>query len=102
MVREAKATALHFELASGHCKMTEPTPNDEALADTFVSALGLSAPELFQRQMRSLLNGMPGVVCLMDDVLIFGKSHAEHDTHLEAVLKRLITAGVTLNPSFQS
>jgi len=48
--------------------------------------------------MSSLLNGMPGVVCLMDNVLIFGKSQAEHDAHLEVVLKCLISAGITLNP----
>ena len=35
---------------------------------------------------------------MMEDVLIFGKNHKEHDDHLEAVLKRLIAAGVTLNP----
>ena len=58
-----------------------------------------SAPELFQRRISILLNGMPEVVCAIDDVvLIFGKSQAEHDTHLEAVLKHLVLAGVTLNP----
>ena len=31
--------------------------------------------------------------------LVFGKNQAEHDTHLEAVLKRMESAGVTLNPN---
>ena len=34
---------------------------------------------------------------LMNDVLVFGKDRAEHDTRLMAVLKRLQSAGVTLN-----
>ena len=57
-----------------------------------------SAPELFQRRMSAMLQGLQGVVCMMDDVLIFGKNHKEHDDHLEAVLKQLVAAGVTLNP----
>ena len=58
-----------------------------------------SAPELFQCRMNSMLSELPGVLCLMDDVLVFGKNQAEHDAHLEAVLKRIESAGVTLNPS---
>ena len=58
-----------------------------------------SVPELFQRRMNSMLSGIPEVLCLMDDVLVFGKNQAEHDTHLEAVLKRTESAGVTLNPN---
>ena len=86
-----------------------PLARNSRLLTTFITPFGrycfnvlpfgiTSAPELFQRRMSSLLNGMPGVVCLMDDVLIFGKSQAEHDAHLEAVLKCLVSAGVTLNP----
>ena len=59
----------------------------------------LHAPELFQRCMSTMLSGLPGVLCLMDDVLIFGKSQAEHDDRLNEVLKRIESAGVTLNLS---
>jgi len=52
-----------------------------------------------QNRMSSVLQGLPGVVCMMDDVLIFGKDQGEHDTHLETVLKCLVSAGVTLNPN---
>jgi ribosome assembly protein YihI (activator of Der GTPase) len=41
----------------------------------------------------------------MDDVLVFGKDKAEHDERLVKVLKRLQSAGITLNRSkceFQS
>ena len=56
-----------------------------------------SAPELFQKRMNSILEGLEGITCLMDDVLIFGKDEAEHDARLRKVLERLQAAGVTLN-----
>jgi len=57
----------------------------------------ICAPELFQQCMSSVLAGLSGVVCLMDNVLVLGKNQAKYDEHLEAVLKRLVSAGVTLN-----
>jgi len=41
-----------------------------------------SAPELLQRRMNSILGGLEGVVCLMDDVLVYGEDEAEHDARL--------------------
>ena len=35
--------------------------------------------------------------CNIDDVLIHGKDQQQHDVRLEAVLKRLLEAGVTFN-----
>ena len=40
---------------------------------------------------------MEGVVCLIDDILVFGKDQQEHDDRLCAVMKRLQEAGLTLN-----
>ena len=57
-----------------------------------------SAPEHFQRRMSELLTGLQGVQCQMDDILVFGKDEAEHDSRLQAVLQRIEDAGVTLNP----
>lgn len=56
-----------------------------------------SAPEYFQKQMQRILVGIPNIVCLMDDILVYGKSRQEHDTALEKVLQRLVEAGLTLN-----
>ena len=56
-----------------------------------------SAPEHFQRRMHSLLEGLDGVVCVMDDILMFGRTKHEHDSRLWAVLRQLSSAGVTLN-----
>ena len=46
--------------------------------------------------MSKLLDGLDGVVCLLDDVLIFGSTIGEHDTCLTRVLERLQSAGVVL------
>ena len=56
-----------------------------------------SAPELFQKRMSTILRGLEGVVCQMDDVLVFGHTTAEHDKRLMAALKWIKEAGVTLN-----
>ena len=56
-----------------------------------------SAPEHFQKRMSNILAGLEGVLCLIDDVLIYGKDTEEHDERLLAVLERIKAAGVTLN-----
>ena len=56
-----------------------------------------SAPELFQKRISTILKGLEGVVCQMDDVLVFRCIVAEHDKRLMAVLKRIEEAGATLN-----
>ena len=48
--------------------------------------------------MNSMLGGLQGVLCLMDDVLVYGKDQKEHDQRLEAALLRIQSARVTLNP----
>ena len=47
--------------------------------------------------MNSILEGLEGVVCLIDDVLVVGKDVTEHDARLLRVLERLESVGVTLN-----
>ena len=58
-----------------------------------------SAPEHFQKRMSKILSGLKGVLCLMDDVLVFGRDMKEHDERLTAALNRIKAAGATLNPS---
>ena len=47
--------------------------------------------------MSQLLEGLEGVVCMMDDVLIYGQNQVEHDRRVDLVLKKFKAAGVTLN-----
>lgn len=56
-----------------------------------------SAPEVFQRSMSRILQGCEGVLCHMDDVLIFGANIEEHDKRVRAVLQRIRSAGMSLN-----
>ena len=56
-----------------------------------------SAPEHFQRRMNQMLAGMDGVVCLIDDILVYGTTQAEHDQRLLKVLRKIRDAGLTLN-----
>ena len=56
-----------------------------------------SAPEHFQKRMHKVLEDLPGVLCVMDDIIIFGESSEEHDARVRAVFRRLEDNGVTLN-----
>ena len=47
--------------------------------------------------MRQILQGLDGVECNIDDVLVHGATQEELDRRLEAVLQRLSNANVTLN-----
>ena len=82
--------------------------NNSAPFTTFITPFGrfcfkrlpfgiTSAPEFFQKKMSELLTGLEGVVCLMDDILVGGKTQQEHNDRLEAVLNRIGAAGLTLN-----
>ena len=53
-----------------------------------------SAPAVFQRTMDTILQGVPNVLCYLDDILITGLSEAEHLRNLEEVLKRLQQHGI--------
>ena len=55
-----------------------------------------SAPAVFQRAMDSILQGIPHVICYIDDILITGATVAEHDSNLDEVLRRLQEYGVRL------
>ena len=58
-----------------------------------------SAPAIFQRAMDAILQGIPHVVCYLDDILITGESEAQHLKNLEEVLCRLQENGLRLHKS---
>ena len=85
-----------------------PLSEESKLLTTFITPFGrycynklpfgiTSAPEHFQRRMNSLLECLQGVLCVMDDIVIFGKNQEEHDSRLHTVLTRLSSSGITLN-----
>lgn len=55
-----------------------------------------SAPAVFQKLMEQILQGLPGVACYLDDVLITGSNDKDHLEHLEAVLQHLHDRGLRL------
>ena len=58
-----------------------------------------SAPAIFQRAMDTILQGLSGVACYLDDILITGADEDQHLRTLEEVLKRLKQAGVRVKRS---
>lgn len=85
-----------------------PLAEDSRHLTTFITPFGRfcfnklpfgisSAPELFQKRMSAILEGLSGVLCLLDDILVFGRDQKEHDSRLTAALQRVRDAGVTLN-----
>ena len=56
-----------------------------------------TAPEVFQRAMHKLIEGLNGTEVIADDFLIFGSDVREHDTNLHAFLKRCEERNVVLN-----
>ncbi len=76
---------------SGYWKI--PLAKESRPLTTFISPFGWycfnklpfgisSAPELFQRRMNAILEGLEGVTCLIDDILVYGKNSKEHDERL--------------------
>ena len=55
-----------------------------------------SAPALFQRVMDTILQGVPGAMCYIDDILVTGATHEEHLRNLEEVLRRLQEHGIRM------
>ena len=47
--------------------------------------------------MSVALEDLEGVTCLMDDILVHGKTKEEHDTRLLNTLEGLQKHGITLN-----
>ena len=86
-----------------------PLSEKSRLLTTFITPFGrycynrvpfglVSAGDIFQRCIQDIVEGLEGVVCHMDDLLVFSSVSAEeHDSRLRNVLERLRAAGMTLN-----
>ena len=55
------------------------------------------APSIWQRTIDTILQGLPGVQCILDDMIITGRNDAEHFQNLENVLQRLQQYGLRVN-----
>ena len=99
-----------IDLSSGYWQVAVHPDDREKTAFTTgdglyqfkVMPMGLTnAPPTFQRLMELVLSGLHWSSCLvyLDDVIIVGKSFAEHMSNLEQVLLRFKQANLKLKPS---
>ena len=56
------------------------------------------APDIFHYTIQKVLTGLPGVLNMADEMVVFGKDAAEHKKRLVRVMNRLSESGLTLNP----
>ncbi len=105
------------DLAGSHCfskldtrsaYWTIQLSNDSSYLTTFNSPYGRyrylrlpyglkSSQDLFQRKLEECLEGLAGVVAIVDDVIVHGRTRQEHDQNLHMVLRRMAEKGVKLN-----
>ena len=50
-----------------------------------------SVPKFFQKKMSAILTNLDGVICMIDDILIYRHNQEEHDKQLSDVLNKLAT-----------
>ena len=56
-----------------------------------------SASEIFQKKMEELLEGMNGVECHQDDIIVHGRTVQEYDSILLTVVQRIKESWLKLN-----
>jgi len=55
-----------------------------------------SGPSAFHQVVRKILDGLDGCVSILDDILIYGRTIAEHDERLHRVLDQLVKYNATV------
>ena len=95
-----------LDLRSGYHQL-ELHP-DSRYITTFSTHMGLfqykrlnfgisSASEIFQETICNVIRDIDGAKNISDDIIIYGKTQADHDKALDATLRRLSDKGLTLN-----
>jgi len=54
----------------------------------------VTAQDIFQQKIDEIYEGLPGVVAIVDDILVYGKTKEEHDHNLRRMLERSREKGV--------
>ena len=94
------------DLAHGywHCELDE----DSNCMTTFITTQGRFrwcrlpfglkvSSEIFQRKLNESLAGTQGVVCVADDILVYGNSEKDHDEKLKKLLDACVRNKIKLN-----
>ena len=59
---------------------------------------GLSvSAEIFQKRLTEALINLPGVICIADDIIVYGSNEEEHDARMKKFLERCTQEGIRLN-----
>ena len=56
-----------------------------------------SSPAIWQRTIDQILQGLEGVQCILDDMIVTGKTEQEHLKNLDNVLSRMQRFGLRAN-----
>ncbi len=97
-------TKLDTRSAYWTCELSD----DSSILTTFNSPYGRyrylrlpyglkSSQDVFQRKLDECLEGLNGVVSIVDDVIVHGRTRHEHDQNLHKVLRRMSETGIKLN-----
>ena len=96
----------NLDLRSGYHQLT--LAEESRHITTFATHKGLrrykklnfgtnSASKIFQHVISEQIRDIPNAVNIGDDIIIFGKTQAEHDDALRAIFQRFSLVGLTLN-----
>jgi hypothetical protein len=53
--------------------------------------------EIFQKRLHQALEGLEGVRCIADDIIVWGSCEQEHEDRLQKLLQRCSDVGISLN-----
>jgi transposase InsO family protein len=105
------ANATHFsklDARSGYWSVQ--LNRDSQLLTTFNSPFGRycfkrlpfglkTSQDVFQRAMDQILDGLPGVISIADDITVYGTSEEDHDKNLVKLMDRAREKGLVFNPN---
>ena len=99
-----KFSACDLKAGYLHCKLD----HSSSLLTTFATPFGRYrwcrlpfglrvSSEIFQKRLHQALEGLEGVRCIADDVLIWGRTDDEHEERVRSFLQRCCEIGIALN-----
>ena len=57
----------------------------------------VSAQDIFQRKIDETYDGLPGIICIADDIVVYGQDDKTHDQNLIQMMERTKERGLSLN-----
>ena len=58
-----------------------------------------TSQDVFQKAMDQILEGLPGVVSIADDIVVYGTNEQDHDQNLHRLMQRARERGLVFNPT---